>query len=60
MPSSRGASPPSDGTPISCIAGRFFTAEPLGGWTSKELVAKGRELQGTSVARTQTLVPVRS
>ena len=30
MPSSRGSSWPRDWTCISCIAGRFFTAEPLG------------------------------
>ena len=30
MPSSRGSSPPRDGTHIFCTAGRFFTAEPLG------------------------------
>ena len=29
MPS-RGSSQPRDGTQISCIAGRFFTTEPLG------------------------------
>ena len=30
MPSSRGSSQPWDGTWVSCIAGRFFTTEPLG------------------------------
>jgi len=30
IPSSRGSSPPRDQTRISCIAGRFFTAEPPG------------------------------
>ena len=30
MPSSRGSSPPRDGTCVSCIAGRFFTTEPPG------------------------------
>ena len=30
MPSSRGSSWPRDETQVSCIAGRFFTAEPLG------------------------------
>ena len=30
MPSSRGSSVPRDRTHISCIAGRYFTAEPLG------------------------------
>ena len=29
-PSSRGSSPPRDGTCVSCIAGRFFTTEPPG------------------------------
>jgi len=29
-PSSKGSSWPRDQTSISCIAGRFFTAEPLG------------------------------
>ena len=30
MPSSRGFSQPVDRTPVSCTAGGFFTAEPLG------------------------------
>ena len=30
MPSSRGSSQPRDRTHVSCIAGSFFTAEPLG------------------------------
>jgi len=30
VPSSRGSSQPRDGATISCIAGGFFTAEPLG------------------------------
>ena len=30
MPSSRGSSQPRDRTRVSCIAGGFFTAEPLG------------------------------
>ena len=30
IPSSRGSSRPRDRTWVSCIAGRFFTAEPLG------------------------------
>ena len=30
IPSSRGSSPPRDQTRISCIVGRFFTAEPPG------------------------------
>ena len=29
MPFSRGSSPLRDGTRVSCIAGRFFTTEPL-------------------------------
>ena len=38
MPFSRGSSPPRDETRTSCIAGRFFTTEPLG--TSGQLVKK--------------------
>ena len=30
MPSSRGSSRPGDGSHVSCTAGGFFTAEPLG------------------------------
>ena len=30
MPSSRGSSPPRDRTQVSCVEGRFFTAEPSG------------------------------
>ena len=37
MPSSRGSSLPRDRSHVSCTAGRFFTAEPLGKLTSQGL-----------------------
>ena len=51
MPSSRGSSWPRDRTHIFCIAGRFFTAEPL----EKPLVSLGQEFSSLGMPVVQGL-----
>ena len=60
MPSSRGSSPPSDQTWISCIAGGFFTTEPPGRPQDPRAVGPKQNKKGKQKKKKQSYKTLRS